>query len=59
MAQIVISKKKSPCFGCGDRVLGCHSSCEKYQDFRRQADAAIREKMKWIDLNNHKWSRRR
>ena len=23
----------SPCKGCGDRVLGCHSSCGKYKDW--------------------------
>lgn len=26
---------KSPCYECEDRVLGCHSSCEKYADFRK------------------------
>ena len=25
---------KSPCFGCGEREVGCHSLCEKYIDFR-------------------------
>lgn len=22
---------KNSCFGCQDRVVGCHSKCEKYQ----------------------------
>lgn len=59
MAQIVINRKKSPCFECEDRVLGCHSTCERYHEFRKQADAAIREKLKWIDINNHKWPAKR
>ena len=26
----------SPCFGCPDRVLGCHADCEKYNDFKEE-----------------------
>ena len=25
---------KPPCKNCTDRVLGCHSRCQKYIDFR-------------------------
>ena len=24
---------KSPCLNCKDRVVGCHSTCEKYKEF--------------------------
>lgn len=24
---------KSPCKNCGDRFVGCHSTCERYQQF--------------------------
>ena len=25
----------APCKGCPDRVLGCHTLCAKYHDYRR------------------------
>ena len=31
-------KPKAPCKGCTDRYEKCHSSCEKYQEFRRKQD---------------------
>lgn len=31
---------KVPCKDCPDRVLGCHDTCEKYQEFK-----AYREKI--------------
>ncbi len=30
---------KAPCKDCPDRVVGCHSTCTKYQEFRKQQDA--------------------
>ena len=38
---------ENPCKGCGDRQVGCHSSCSKYSEWRAAADddnAAIRSK---------------
>lgn len=35
-----------PCKNCGDRVVGCHSSCKKYNDAKETYDkqaAWIRE----------------
>jgi len=26
---------KNPCFKCGDRCVGCHSSCERYGEWRK------------------------
>ena len=34
---------ESPCLGCEDRELGCHSSCEKYIEYQR-----VREEQKKI-----------
>lgn len=34
---------QAPCKGCENRVLGCHSVCEKYITFR-----------KWLDNRNKK-----
>lgn len=28
-----MGRKISPCKDCEERVLGCHSTCEKYQEF--------------------------
>lgn len=36
--DIVISQKQSPCLGCENRHVGCHSECEVYKDYRREAD---------------------
>lgn len=30
---------ESPCMDCTDRVVGCHSKCEKYKDYSQ----ALRE----------------
>lgn len=27
---------KAPCKDCEERFLGCHSQCEKYQEFNRR-----------------------
>ena len=37
----------SPCKGCGDRVVGCHTSCKKYMAYRLLLDCKTR--MKYID----------
>ena len=31
---------KSPCYNCPDRELGCHASCNKYNDWRLKYTAA-------------------
>lgn len=28
-----------PCYRCEERLPGCHGSCEKYQEWRRQLDS--------------------
>ena len=27
--------KKSPCYSCADRTIGCHQNCEEYKIWRR------------------------
>ena len=27
---------KTPCRGCEDRILGCHSTCQKYIDWKKK-----------------------
>lgn len=31
-------KPSAPCFGCEQRELGCHSTCERYGEFRKALD---------------------
>ena len=31
--------RKSPCYGCEERKIGCHSSCEIYLDFYEAHEA--------------------
>lgn len=35
-----------PCKGCQNRVIGCHTWCKPYQDFKRLKDAENAEKRK-------------
>ena len=32
-------RPQSPCGGCKDRRLGCHSDCKIYADFKADAEA--------------------
>jgi hypothetical protein len=29
---------KAPCKNCPNRKVGCHSTCQKYLDFRKEVD---------------------
>ena len=29
-----MKKIDAPCYGCPDRYLGCHDTCEKYKEFK-------------------------
>ena len=31
-------KNKQPCRYCTDRVVGCHSTCKKYIDWKKEYD---------------------
>lgn len=32
-------KESAPCKGCVDRVLHCHSACERYKQYKSLVDA--------------------
>lgn len=36
--------KMSPCKGCKDRIVGCHSNCKKYIEWRKELDKAQENK---------------
>ena len=33
----------APCKDCGDRVIGCHSTCEKYKQFASERKEYVRK----------------
>lgn len=34
----------APCKDCPDRVVGCHSTCERYKDYREEKDRELEQK---------------
>lgn len=40
---------ESPCLGCTDRAVGCHSRCDKYAAYRAEVDKVHAEKIKRRD----------
>lgn len=45
----------APCKDCPDRVVGCHSKCEKYISFRKQRDEMLAKKAEVNKQNNDVW----
>ena len=41
----------SPCMGCSDRVVFCHSKCGKYQEWK-QRQAEIMEQKRIYNMQN-------
>ena len=37
---------KAPCKNCEDRHVGCHAECEKYKQFKKDAEEAKRAAIK-------------
>ena len=33
----------APCKDCGDRVIGCHSTCDKYKQFANERKEYVRK----------------
>ena len=46
-------KPKAPCQGCTDRALGCHSTCEKYKEFRAKQEVIYKARKERNDINNY------
>ena len=38
-------KKNAPCYGCCDRVIGCHANCDKFVYFRNDLDTEAQAKI--------------
>lgn len=35
---------EAPCWGCGERMSGCHANCEKYGTYRAEVDRMRRRR---------------
>lgn len=48
-----------PCKACPDRVLGCHSTCQKYKDakvvHKQKFDEINRQKARIDDINDYQF----
>lgn len=40
---------RSPCKNCPDRMINCHSSCQKYQEFSKGREAVREERKQRVD----------
>lgn len=47
---------KAPCKDCLDRTLSCHSSCQKYSDYREKLTAAKQAKRRDSVMNEVRYN---
>ena len=40
---------KSPCLGCTERKLHCHSQCRKYIEYKNKHKTSNREENEYLD----------
>lgn len=49
----------NPCYkdgkGCPDRKVGCHGSCEAYQEFWDKRREANKKRVEYLEMNNDFW----
>lgn len=41
---------KVPCKNCTERVVGCHSTCKRYKEYRAICDNNIDKRMKNVEI---------
>ena len=42
--QFWLDNDPAPCMGCSDRQPGCHSKCERYDQFRTNRENKLKQK---------------
>ena len=52
-APIRLTSAVSPCKGCPERMLGCHSNCEAYASFRAECDALLEARRSKQEYNDY------
>lgn len=40
-----------PCFGCGERAVGCHSVCRRHRAFQASRRAVLQARREYIEKN--------
>lgn len=48
-------RAQSPCYGCTERHSECHSSCERYAEFRRNLESEKAVIAKQKEENEKTW----
>lgn len=48
-----MTRVKAPCKGCGERHVGCHSTCEKYLIFKAESDKLREDRLKQRQLADY------
>lgn len=43
----------SPCKGCTERAVGCHSGCEAYEEYRKHRDDINARKMRQKETESY------
>ncbi len=46
-----MKQPEAPCLGCEERYIGCHSVCEKYQEFTHLLELWREEKHRTYEEN--------
>lgn len=53
LTQTLKTNIKNPCYKCEDREIGCHSTCEKYNEWKKEHEilyeAERRERLSYRD----------
>ena len=44
----------SPCMNCSKRVIGCHSTCKEYTEFRKDCDKMNEHRRNLRELYKYK-----
>lgn len=49
--NLIITKHQSPCMGCTERCIGCHSKCERYTEYSLLVNMERQAKIKVAETN--------
>lgn len=44
---------KAPCFNCGARKVGCHSTCKKYMSYRDGREHIYEDNRRSVDVQGY------
>lgn len=45
-------RAKAPCLNCSDREVGCHSTCERYKQFKNEHSAETQVRNDFLKGHN-------